>query len=493
MRRALLIAALLVLVAPAPAHAGALIDRAVEGLQSDNVYVDPDADPTLTAAQADALRDRIVSERADPMYVVVAPRAIVNEAGGSAAGALREIGNTLDQRGTYVIVAGRNIRALASADVMPTGEAGKLATEAIEAEAPDLDAILLDLTDRVGAERNGGGDDGGGVPVGAIVLVGAGAVGGGALLLSRRRRRAREAEEFEDARRNARDDLVALGDDIRALDLDVELPDTDPDVRSDYEHAVQRYTEADERWRVAQRPGDLAPVGEALEEGRWAMASAKARMRRRGAARAAAAVLLRPAPRPVHARRPVVPAVRAAARGARLRGRRAARRAGRRTGAARDRVGRAARAVLAGRRGLRAVRGRVLRRLRRRAAAGDPDRVHARRHAGPVLRRQPAGGDFGGGDFGGGMGGDFGGGDFGGGDFGGGGGFCGVTRDRPGTRVRRVCGQRRRLSRARPDPADAPRLGCRGCAPPCSASRSASRSRRRARRSRCAATTGRSR
>ncbi len=77
MRRALLIAALLVLVAPAPAHAGALIDRAVEGLQSDNVYVDPDADPTLTAAQADALRDRIVSERADPMYVVVAPRAIV--------------------------------------------------------------------------------------------------------------------------------------------------------------------------------------------------------------------------------------------------------------------------------------------------------------------------------------------------------------------------------------------------------------------------------
>ncbi|MEZ0291740.1 MAG: hypothetical protein ACAH82_04335, partial [Solirubrobacteraceae bacterium] len=278
MRRALLIAALLVLVAPAPAHAGALIDRAVEGLQSDNVYVDPDADPTLTAAQADALRDRIVSERADPMYVVVAPRAIVNEAGGSAAGALREIGNTLDQRGTYVIVAGRNIRALASADVMPTGEAGKLATEAIEAEAPDLDAILLDLTDRVGAERNGGGDDGGGVPVGAIVLVGAGAVGGGALLLSRRRRRAREAEEFEDARRNARDDLVALGDDIRALDLDVELPDTDPDVRSDYEHAVQRYTEADERWRVAQRPGELAPVGEALEEGRWAMASAKARM-----------------------------------------------------------------------------------------------------------------------------------------------------------------------------------------------------------------------
>src|SRR4029079_11813476 len=154
---------------------------------------------------------------------------------------------------------------------------GDLAEQAAAAHQGDLNGLLLDFTDRVGAERDGGGDDGGGVAVGAIVLVGASARGGGALLLSRRRRRAREAEGFEEARRNARDDLVALGDDIRALDLDVQMPDADPEVRSDYEHAVQRYTEADERWEVARRPTDLAPVAEALEEGRWAMASANAR------------------------------------------------------------------------------------------------------------------------------------------------------------------------------------------------------------------------
>jgi len=277
-RRALLITALLVLLLPAQARAGTLIDRAAAGLQTDNVYVDPDADPTLTDAEADELRDRIISARADPMFVVIAPREIAREAGGSPAGALREIGLTLREPGTYVIAAGRSVRALATADVLPTGEAGELAKDAVAAGKPDLDAILLDLTDRVGEARTGGAENGGGVPGGAIILVGAGALGGGALLLSRRRRRAQEAAEFDDARRNARDDLVALGDDIRALDLDVQMPGIDADARADYELAVHRYTEADERWEVAKRPTDLAPVAEALEEGRWAMASAKARM-----------------------------------------------------------------------------------------------------------------------------------------------------------------------------------------------------------------------
>ena len=84
MRRALLIAALLVLLAPAPARAGTLIDRAVTGLESDNVYVDPDADPTLTDAQADALRDRIAADRGPDVRRGRAARRSSNEAGGSA-------------------------------------------------------------------------------------------------------------------------------------------------------------------------------------------------------------------------------------------------------------------------------------------------------------------------------------------------------------------------------------------------------------------------
>jgi len=283
MRRALLLAPLLLLLlllVPAQARAGELIDRAIAGLASDNVYVDPDADPTLTDAEVSELRDRIVDQRAGPLFVVVARREIVREAGGDPTAAVGQIAQATRQGGTYVLVAGRTIRALSS--VLDRGEAGELAAEAIEGKGGDLNAILVDFVDRVGDARNGGGGgdgDGDGAGTGALVLLGLAGAGGAALLVGRRRRRAREAAEFAEAKRNARDDLVALGDEIRALDIDVQMPGVDAQAKADYDHAVERYTEAEQAWELAREPEDLAPVGSALEEGRWAMASAQARLR----------------------------------------------------------------------------------------------------------------------------------------------------------------------------------------------------------------------
>jgi hypothetical protein len=271
---ALLIAGF-VLLLPAPAYAGELIDRAVAGLSSDNVYVDPDANPSLTEAQEEMLRDRISAERAGPMYVVVVPEEIADEAGGDLTAALGQIAEGVRRNGTYVIVGGRQIRALSS--TLDRGEAGDLAADAIEGNGGDLNAILLDFADRVGEAQNGGGGEGG--ATGGLILLGLLGAGGAALFVGSRRRRARAAEEFEEAKRNARDDLVALGDDIRTLDYDVEMPGVDQQAKADYDHAVARYTEAEEMWERARRPDDLAPVGEALEEGRWAMASAQARLR----------------------------------------------------------------------------------------------------------------------------------------------------------------------------------------------------------------------
>ena len=76
----------------------------------------------------------------------------------------------------------------------------------------------------------------------------------------------------------ARDDLVALGDDIRALDLDVEMPGVDPTAKADYQRAVELYDQANTAFERARRPQDLAPVTRALEEGRFAMTSARARL-----------------------------------------------------------------------------------------------------------------------------------------------------------------------------------------------------------------------
>ena len=283
MRLALLPLSLaLLLLLPAPAQAGELIDRAVAGLEVDNVYVDPDAGSALTDAEAETLRDRIVSSGAAPMFVVVAPEEIRNEAGGEPGVALAQIANRVRQPGTYALVAGRTLRAGATEGVLPRGEAEQLADGAIEAAGtrPEVSEVLFAFTDRVGDARSDGGGsngDGDGSGAGGYILLGLLGAGGVAVAVGRRRRRKEAEVEFAEAKRNARDDLVALGDDIRALDLDVQMPNVDPQARADYDHAVTRYTEAEEQWEAARSPQDLAPVGSALEEGRWAMASAKAR------------------------------------------------------------------------------------------------------------------------------------------------------------------------------------------------------------------------
>ena len=316
------------MLAPA-AHAGELIDRAASELQQDNVYVDPDADPTLTDDQAQALRERISSQGAGPMYVAVMPAAIAGEAGGSTREAMARIARAVgDPQGTYVLAAGRSIRG--GSGSLDEGVTNEIIDAAIEDGGGDLNTILVDVTDQVGeAQANGGSLPGSSFPGGLIILGLLGA-GGAAFAVSRRNRRRRDDAEFQQAKANARDDLVALGDDIRALDLDASMPDADPEARADYDHAVARYTEADEQWERARRPAGACargrsaggrPLGDGLGEGA---------LRRRGAARAPAALLLRPAPRALDARRRVVAAVRRAAHGPGLRGGCAAPRGGRR-------------------------------------------------------------------------------------------------------------------------------------------------------------------
>ena len=100
----------LLLRARAGRAAGELIDRAASGSSSDNVYVDPDADPTLTDDRRGAARPDPASG-AGPMYVAVVPAAIAREAGGSDPGA-GQIARAAVGRARHLrLVAGRSIRA----------------------------------------------------------------------------------------------------------------------------------------------------------------------------------------------------------------------------------------------------------------------------------------------------------------------------------------------------------------------------------------------
>jgi hypothetical protein len=282
----LVIAATLAVALAPQAGAGEIVNRAAAGLRDDPVYVDPDAELRLTDAQEARLESRIAGVGA-PMYVAILPAAARAEAGGDAGEVLSDLHDELGERGVYAVLVGKQFRAGSTPGTgLERGEAPELATEAIDAHRSEgVAPTLLDFVDRVdearrsdGGASDGSGDDSGGSGV-ALGVLGAVAVAGGGLLLLRRRRRLEaQRAEFAQVKEVAEEDLVALADDVKALDVDVEMPNADPRAKEEYSRALELYDEANRRFDRARRPEDLEPVSAALEEGRFAMASAKARL-----------------------------------------------------------------------------------------------------------------------------------------------------------------------------------------------------------------------
>ena len=178
------------------------------------------------------------------------------------------------------VVAGGQFRAASTS--LDRGQAGALATQAHDARRADgLGATLADLARRVGDAERGSGETGtgGGIGSGAIVVVVLLAGGVGLVTVSRtRRRRREEAEQTARLRGFARDDLVALGDEVLDIDLDVEMPGADPRARRQLGVALAAYERAGRAHEGARRPEDFAAVTSAVEEGHYAMQAARAHL-----------------------------------------------------------------------------------------------------------------------------------------------------------------------------------------------------------------------
>jgi len=268
------------LVSVAPAYAQATLTSVADELRQSPVYVDPDAERALSGAETARLRRMISNRGAGPMYVVVLPSSATDQAGGDPSAALRDIAQDLGEPGTYAGVIGDSFRAGAVGVDVPASD---LARQSLQAHGGDgTFAVLEDFVGRVGDARAGGGSSGspgggGGFPFVLLALIGVPLV---LLGLGKRRQRRRRQElaraELEDVKRVAREDLVALGDDIRALDLDVQMPNADARAKEHYNQAVQCYTTAEQRLDAVQHPDHVERVASALEEGRWAMEAAKA-------------------------------------------------------------------------------------------------------------------------------------------------------------------------------------------------------------------------
>jgi hypothetical protein len=274
---AVMVALLLAVVAAAPA-AAATAAQVVAKLGQSPVYVDP-------GAEVDISRDQVLERirgAGTPIYIAVLPTSARDEFGGDPQQLAKAIANGVGQDGTYMIVSGKHFEA--ASNVLRPGQAARLANQAANDHGNDPEAAVLRWVDDVSAAAKGepaaqsGG--GSGVGIGTIAVLVALVAGGGALFFSsRRRRREREAErrrQLEEVKAVANEDLVALANDIQALDIDTSMPDADPEAVRHYTEAVEQYQKAAAALDRARRVEDLAPMSAALEAGRYSMSAAKA-------------------------------------------------------------------------------------------------------------------------------------------------------------------------------------------------------------------------
>jgi len=85
------------------------------------------------------------------------------------------------------------------------------------------------------------------------------------------------AEQLEAVKRAADEDVTVFGDDLRQLDVDLAGHELDAMARQDYQRALDSYEAAKESVAAVREPEQVRHVTEILEDGRYAMASTRAR------------------------------------------------------------------------------------------------------------------------------------------------------------------------------------------------------------------------
>jgi hypothetical protein len=297
------VCAVLALV-PNAAAAGSSAREVAAGLRSDPVYVAGSEREQLTVPERGRLRLRILRKDIGRIQI-----AVVSSRSAERAGGLGALANAVDQampgrRGALVATTGSAFHVVTSHPVVrPTAAALRSAVESnrdeglasqllaavdgiaevdpgadadVNAPSIDLPAIRIPAT-----QPNDVAEDvGEGVRLGVIIVAASIAIpfllGAMAMLMALRRRRAAAEDREELDRGDARDELIALGEEIQALDLDVEMPDASTLGREEYERALRLYDRANQL--LGQRDPSEVELYEArrsLEEGRARIAAAR--------------------------------------------------------------------------------------------------------------------------------------------------------------------------------------------------------------------------
>lgn len=262
---------LLVISAPA-ASAAPDVSQAAAALRSgDPVYVDPAAENALSASETADLTQQVL-DTGLPIYVAVLPASAAG--GGTGAETLVALKDAVALGGVYAVIVGDEFRAAST-----NGTVTDLSTQAFrEQRANGAYAVLssfVDLTaQRFGGTTSSGAEGGGaGAAVFLLILLAGGAI---VVVVLVRRSRRKRAAELVAVRATVDADITEYGERLAALDL--RDPDMDDAARADLQRALDGYDRAKTAVARMSSASDAQQVTTALEDGRYALACAQARL-----------------------------------------------------------------------------------------------------------------------------------------------------------------------------------------------------------------------
>lgn len=289
----------------APATASEYSQSLARKVEREVVYVDPKARPKVSVKDAGAVRLRILDKALGRIKIAVVPESRSAAEGGTSALA-KAAAEDLDFKGTFLVVAGQSAFALTSYE--GSNSAVAAVTKAFNRHEGDRGKQLLAAVDELaevdpgpsGDIRQPGGTPGRSTPgfgdgsdffdeindavklttliIGLSVALPFVAI---AILIVLRVRRSRkeQEEDWDFAQQGLRNELIALGDDIRALDVDTSMPGANALAMADYEAAVAQYDRANAALdRCDENPRlYVAEARAALKEGKRRMSDAKVR------------------------------------------------------------------------------------------------------------------------------------------------------------------------------------------------------------------------
>lgn len=282
-----LVVALLAVAAPAQAAGPSTPEEIGRGLRSQPVYVDDGARDRLSASEQDTL-SKTIAAKGEPVYLVVLP----DDSAYNKRTVLSDIREATGRAGVYGVLLGDDFGASSDRALMPGSQAQNLAQQAERQSGPvgytALSTFADNAADTIGNGGSGSAGTGqpqgtgtGGLVLGILLLAGL-ATAVFFVARSSIRDRKEAAADLRRVKATVDEDVTSYGEELDRLDFDPAAPGAASDEENEalvteYGEALDAYEEAKRAMDKVRSPRDVEAVTSALEGGRFAVATLRAR------------------------------------------------------------------------------------------------------------------------------------------------------------------------------------------------------------------------